>query len=452
MHRFLFVILLLVSAGLSGPVSIAQQPMDGLPPRPAPFRFVTDQAQLLSPADVKTLEGGLRRYADSTGTQIVVVTVPTLGGRPVAEYGRALGEAWGVGQRGKNNGIVLLLSGQERQVTIQAGSGLRAQITPELTNEVISQKMAPSFKQGRYFAGLRAGLNYLMLAASPTFAPQSKQQVTTAAVPGAASAPGSAAGAGLMTDESSLNNEPPAASEPASEPYRPAVAPPEPSSPGLGMGTLAIGALVIGGILWLVMRMFRSKAPAAPRTVYSNQDQNRNQTPDFLGTQSRGGNQPAGPAGNYSRGPARQPVPDFLGTGSMNRGGGGLSSGMGGILATGAAAAAGAYLGNRMASGGHSDQAGNSIAGPDNTASQNLDPANTYAAGMGGATASGGFPALEGTGNVEETSPDYFSDLPAESSEPDFFSADETSSYDDTASDDTGGGGFDDTNDNSGSW
>jgi hypothetical protein len=146
-----------------------------------------------------------------------------------------------------------------------------------------------------------------------------------------------------------------------------------------------------------------------------------------------------------------QQTPDFLGGGSMNRGGGGLSSGMGGILATGAAAAAGAYLGNRMASGGHTDHASNSVAGHDNPAPQHLDPTNTAAAGLGGAATSSGFPALNGTGNANEMAPDYFSDLPA-NSEPDYFSADETSSYDDTASDDTGGGGFDDNSDNSGSW
>ncbi|SMB84367.1 protein of unknown function DUF477 [Hymenobacter roseosalivarius DSM 11622] len=444
MQRFLFIMLLLVSAGLSGPARGAQQPTQGLPARPTPFRFVTDQARLLSPADAKTLEGGLRRYADSTGTQIVVVTVPTLGGRDVAEYGKALGESWGVGQRGKNNGVVLLLSGQERQVTIQAGSGLRSQITPELTKRVIGQEMAPSFKQGNYFAGLRAGLNALMVAANPESAPKVMDlQAAKAEI-----APEKRAEAAT----SSLNNELPATSDPSSEPFRPAASTPEPSSSGLGMGTLAIGALAIGGILWLLMRLFWRKAPAAPQTMYSNQNQNPSQTPDFLGTQSVGGNQPAGPNGNYTRGQARQPVPDFLGSGSMNRSGGGLTSGMGGILATGAAAAAGAYLGNRMASGGHTDHAGNSIAGPDNTASQqNLDPANTYAAGVGGTAASGGFPALEGTGNAEEMSPDYFSDLP-DNSEPDFFSADETSSYDDTAADDTGGGGFDDNSDNSGSW
>lgn len=459
MQRFLFFLLMLVSAGLSGPVARAQAPANGLPPRPAPFTFVTDQAQLLSPADAKTLEGGLRRYADSTGTQIVVVTVPTLGGRAIDDYGRALGQAWGVGQRDKNNGIVLLLSGQERQVTIQAGSGLRAQITPALTSRVITQELTPDFKQGRYFAGLRKGLNSLMLAANPQFAPQSAQRQAAGA--GLAAGVGSAAsGTGVG---SGLNSDLPQASEPASEPFRPSASAPEPASSGLGIGTIVIGALVIGGILWLVLRMFRRKAPAAPpRAEYSNQTQNpsqpnSNQTPDFLGTQTAGPNRPAGPIGNVNRGPAPQQTPDFLGTNSPNRGGGGgIGSNMGGILATGAAAAAGAYLGNRMAGGGHNDQPGQNLGGLGNTPSQNLDPTTAAAAGLGGAGLGGaagstGFPALDGVNSADDSAPDYFSDLPADSA-PDFFSADETSSYNDSASDDTGGSGFDDDNSNSGSW
>ena len=460
MPRFLFFLLLLVSAGLGGPMVRAQAPAAGLPPRPTPFRFVTDQAQLLSAADAKTLEGGLRRYADSTGTQIVVVTVPTLGGRAIDEYGRALGQAWGVGQRDKNNGIVLLLAGQERQVTIQAGSGLRAQITPELTNRVISQEMTPDFKQGRYFAGLRAGLNSLMVAANPKFAPQSAQR--QAAGSGLAAGAGSTA-AGADAD---LSNDLPQASEPASEPFRPSASAPESSSSssgGMSGGTVMIVTMLvlglgIGGVLWLLMRLFRRK-PAA-RTEYSNQTQNPSQptstqTPDFLGTQTAN-NRPAGPAGSIPRGSASQQTPDFLGTNSPNRGGGGIGSNMGGILATGAAAAAGAYLGNRMAGSGHNDQHGQNLGGLGNTPSQPLDPNTAAAAGLGGAGLGGaagstGFPALDGVNNADETTPDYFSDLPNDP-EPDFFSADETSSYDEPGSDDTGGGGFDDDNSNSGSW
>ncbi|HEX8658533.1 MAG TPA: TPM domain-containing protein, partial [Hymenobacter sp.] len=122
MHRLLFVFLLFVAAGLFGPVAAQSGGAEGLPARPTPFRFVNDQAQLLEPADAKKLESGLRRYADNTGTQVVVVTVPSLGGREVADYGRALGTAWGVGQRNKNNGLVVLISAQERKVTIQPGS------------------------------------------------------------------------------------------------------------------------------------------------------------------------------------------------------------------------------------------------------------------------------------------------------------------------------------------
>ena len=146
MARLLLLVLLFTSLGLSGNRALAQAP-DGLPPRPAPFRFVNDQAQLLAPADAKKLEGGLRRYADNTGTQVVVVTVPSLGGRDVADYGRALGTAWGVGQRDKNNGVVVLVSAQEHKVTVQAGSGLKSSITPEVTRRIIAQ-MTPSFKQG----------------------------------------------------------------------------------------------------------------------------------------------------------------------------------------------------------------------------------------------------------------------------------------------------------------
>lgn len=451
MSRFFFLILLLVWAGLSGPVGRAQTAAADLPPRPAPFRFVTDQAGLLTPADAQTLESGLRRYADNTGTQIVVVTVPTLGGRDVADYGRTLGEAWGVGQRDKNNGIVLLLSGQERQVTIQAGSGLRARITPELTQRVISQEMAPSFKQGRYFAGLRTGLNSLMLAVNPESAPQAAQSPAAGA---GSTAAGAAASAGAAAG---LNNELSTAAAPAAEPYRPAPTTPTPQSSGLGIGTLLIGALVIGGGIWLLLRLFRRKTPAAGgQNPYVNSNSNNpnpnprpNQAPDFLGNQPTGG---ARPAGNYNPGPAPQPAPDFLGSRSANMGGGGLSSGMGGILATGAAAAAGAYLGNRLASGGHeTNYGGNDLTGAANPTPSTLDP-TTAAAGIGGATA-GGFPALDGVGNTDEPAPDYFSD-PATPDEaaPDYFAPDDTSSYDDTSSDDFGGGGFDDDDSNSGSW
>jgi uncharacterized protein len=143
-----------------------------LPKRPKPFTFVTDKAGLLSPDEEKQLDGGLRRYADAYGPQLVVVTVPNLGGRKVADYARALGTAWGVGQRDKNNGLVLLVAAREHAVSIQAGNGLRDAITPYITDKVINQHLGPHFKQGQYFTGLRLGLNELLLAANPASDPR----------------------------------------------------------------------------------------------------------------------------------------------------------------------------------------------------------------------------------------------------------------------------------------
>ncbi|MBW3128027.1 TPM domain-containing protein [Hymenobacter profundi] len=412
MFRFL-VFVFALALGLSHTATAAGE----LPARPNPFTFVTDKAQLLSETDAKKLESGLRSYADNNGTQVVVVTVPTLDGRTVADYARALGTAWGVGQRNQNNGVVVLIAAQEHQVSIQAGSGLRSQVTPALTDRIISQEMAPQFKQGRYFAGLRAGLNTLLQAANPgsapTQAPAATSPATTTEAP-VASAP---------LDEPM--------EQPSSAPFSPGLSSPTPEPSGPGMGTLLLGALVVGGVIWLLVKLFRRKSTA--QSTAGN-------PPDFLPNRN---NQPTQ---GYNQGRQR-PTPDFFNrggnAGNTNNGGGG--SGIGGMLATGAAAAAGAYLGNRMASG--QSHSGNDL---------QLGNDNTAAAGMGAAGLGATPPASDadvndffgGASAANDPGPDYFSD--DVSSGPDYFSSD--NSYDDSSSDDTGGGGFDDSSDNSGSW
>ncbi|RPD49422.1 TPM domain-containing protein [Hymenobacter sediminis] len=426
MHRLL-LFLWLFAAGLGwSAVGTAQE----LPPRPSPFQFVNDQAHLLPPANAKTLEGGLRRYADETGTQIVVVTVPSLGGRSAPEYARALGTAWGIGQRDKNNGLVVLLGAQDRQVTIQAGSGLQDRITPELTQRVISEQMTPSFKQGRYFAGLRTGLNTLMLAANPSSDPRQNQPAATA------TPPTSSNDISTTAPNSGLADELPASAATPNPMMRTA---PEPASSGFGIGTLVLGVVVIGGAIWLISKLFRRRTPA-PGTYGSG----TGTAPDFLPRQ------PNAPAGNYGPRPQTQPggAPDFLPNRNSSFGGGGsgIGSGVGGMLMTGAAAAAGAYLGNRMAEG--HDR-------PDSTSLNSDTPPPSLgtdtAAGAAGGAASGGFPALDNTAANDEAGPDYFSE-DYTSNEPDYFSSNDSSTYDDLSSDDTGGGGFDGNDDNSGSW
>jgi uncharacterized membrane protein YgcG len=430
----------LVSAGLGQPAA-AQTNTGGLPPRPSPFRFVNDQAQLMAPADAKKLESGLRRYADNTGTQIVVVTVPSLGGRDVADYGRALGTAWGVGQRDKNNGVVVLVSGQDRKMSIQPGSGLRDRITPAVTNRAIGQ-MSPSFKQGNYFAGLRAGLNTIMLAANPASAPES----ATGTAPATASA---AAGGAPLDDQGRM----PVATAPSD----PLLTPPtsEPDT-GPGMGTVLLIALVVGGIIYLLVRMLRSRKAAAMANNGPQPNANPNGTPNFLpnNPNNPGGapnflpNRPNGPAGPSGYGPGQGPA----NYGAPNQSGMGGGMGMGGMLATGAAAAAGAYLGNRMASG--HETSGSHLAGDGTATGNNYGMGTGMGAGAAGAAGTGAagdyFSSRDG-GPADTPAPDYFAD-DTTSNSGDFFSSDDNSSYDDPNSGDMGGGGFDSTDDNSGSW
>jgi uncharacterized protein len=424
MYRFLLMALLFVGAGLGRP-AVAQTGAD-LPARPVPFTFVTDQGNLLSAADAKKLEGGLRSYAEKTGTQVVVVTVPTLGSRSVADYGRALGTAWGVGQRDKDNGVVVLIGAKEHKVTIQPGSGVASAITPAVVSRVINQEMTPSFKQGNYFAGLRAGLNTLMVTANPSSNPRKAAAGTAAAATSGELADNPSTAASAMQSQ---------ASDPAGTSQMDT---PEPASPGIGMGTLLIGALVIGGVLFFVIRMFRSKSAANQQggqpNFYPNQgggnrpNQNPNQ-PNFYPNQ--GGNMGGG---NYGGGYPNQ--------------GGNSGSGMGGILATGAAAAAGAYIGNRMSHSSDNDS-GQHLSGNTNTDTSSLGTG----AGAAGTGAAGDYFADRNGGSADSNdSPDYFSGNDSGSdSSGDYFSSD-NSSYDDTSSDDTGGGGFDSTDDNSGSW
>jgi hypothetical protein len=279
--------------------------------------------------------------------------------------------------------------------------------------------MTPAFKQGNYFAGLSKGLGTIMLAANPSSDPRKDAAATTPATAGNAATP---------SGTSSLNDN--AATTTSAEQYPAATPAPEPASSGFGLGSILIGVLVIGGGIWLVSKLFnRNKNTAS-------------QAPDFMGNR-----------------PTNSPTPNFgapnqgypQGQGNYGGGYGGPApssgSGMGGILATGAAAAAGAYLGNRMAGGGDHDSSAN-----------NFGTGAGTAAGFGGGTGTAP-PANaasdyfgERGGNVgNDAGPDYFSGNDSGSSDS-FFS--DSGSYDDTSSGDTGGGGFDSTDDdnNSGSW
>jgi uncharacterized protein len=123
---------------------------------------VVDTADLLSPADEAALTQKLQALEQATGRQLVVATVPDLQGYPIEDYGYKLGRAWGIGQKGANNGAILLIAKNDRKIRIEVGYGLEPILTDAYSGEIIRDQITPAFKQGNYAAGINAGVDAIV--------------------------------------------------------------------------------------------------------------------------------------------------------------------------------------------------------------------------------------------------------------------------------------------------
>jgi len=151
-------------------VHAAVPPAD-LPPRPNPARFVNDLAGVLSVEQRTALERKLQAYNDSTSTQIAVVLLKSVGNYEVADFAQQLGEAWGVGQNGQNNGLVILAAVDQRRVAIETGYGMEARVPDYVTALIIREQFQHNFKQGRYYEGLDQGIDVIIHRAAGAFSP-----------------------------------------------------------------------------------------------------------------------------------------------------------------------------------------------------------------------------------------------------------------------------------------
>ena len=145
------------------PAYAARNALDaGMPPFPALTGPVVDDAHLL-PADVlDQLSQKLAAYSRANGTQVVVVTLPTLNGYPIRYYGYQLGRHWGIGQKGKNNGVLLIVDAAERHVDIEVGYGLEGTLTDAQSFLIYHNVIVPRFRKGDYAGGIVAGTDAIL--------------------------------------------------------------------------------------------------------------------------------------------------------------------------------------------------------------------------------------------------------------------------------------------------
>ncbi|AEG48366.1 protein of unknown function DUF477 [Sphingobium chlorophenolicum L-1] len=123
---------------------------------------VTDEAGLFTVEQKRVLSEKLERLEQSTRHQMVVVTVSSLGGAEIGPFTTALGNEWGIGRKGHNDGVVLLVAPQEQLAQISVGVGLEAVLPDELCQSIMNERMIPRFREGDLFGGVDAGVDALI--------------------------------------------------------------------------------------------------------------------------------------------------------------------------------------------------------------------------------------------------------------------------------------------------
>ncbi|MGV9004802.1 TPM domain-containing protein [Flavobacterium sp.] len=129
-----------------------------IPEKPALQTSVYDYAKILSASEKSILEDKLVHYADSTTTQIVVITIGSLKGSDIGVLTPEWGQKWGIGGTKKDdNGVIIVLSKQERKIWISAGYGVEDRLSAGIIGELTREIIIPEFKAGSYFNGLDKG-------------------------------------------------------------------------------------------------------------------------------------------------------------------------------------------------------------------------------------------------------------------------------------------------------
>jgi len=162
--------------------------LQALPPQPSPPRLVNDFENLLTTAQVSTLESKLVNYANTHQTQIAIIITDDLYGLEIADFSTRLGTAWGIGKAGFENGIVITVTPEKSEVYIAVGYGLEGVIPDITARRIVENEILPAFRSENYFQGLDNATNVLMQLAAGEF-PASEYAQQEEVPPGAVFVP-----------------------------------------------------------------------------------------------------------------------------------------------------------------------------------------------------------------------------------------------------------------------
>lgn len=140
---------------------------------------VVDAANIIPDAEEAQLTQKLEALEKQSKRQLVVATIPSLNGYEISDYGYQLGRAWGIGQKGDNNGAILIVAPNERKVRIEVGYGLEGTLTDGMSFLIINQQILPRFKANDYPGGIEAGTDAIIRQL--TLPPEEAQKIAAQA-------------------------------------------------------------------------------------------------------------------------------------------------------------------------------------------------------------------------------------------------------------------------------
>ena len=136
------------------------------PSAPNPPRLVNDLTGTLSADEVSQLEKKLLAYSDSTSTQVSIVLMGSVGPYDISDYAIQLAEQWGIGGKGKDNGILILAAMDDRKVFIATGRGMEGAVPDALAKRIVTDMILPNFKMEAYYQGLDQATDMIFKLAS----------------------------------------------------------------------------------------------------------------------------------------------------------------------------------------------------------------------------------------------------------------------------------------------
>jgi uncharacterized protein len=136
---------------------------------PPPDRRINDYAGALQPADRERLEQQLSRREATSRNQVVVAVFRSLEGESLEDYSIRLAQAWRIGQKGLDNGVIFLVFLDDRKMRIEVGYGLEGNLTDAISSSILRDVVAPRFREGRVADGIAAGLDAIDRAIAGTY-------------------------------------------------------------------------------------------------------------------------------------------------------------------------------------------------------------------------------------------------------------------------------------------